>query len=49
MSVLAKANQEVDITKIAPNQLGELSKAIEDEIKQLSNHYQGLVAASRKF
>ena len=31
MSVLAKANQEVDITKIAPQQLVELKKALEAE------------------
>ncbi len=39
MSVLAKANQEVDITKIPPNQLQELGKAIDEEIRQLSLHY----------
>ena len=31
-SVLAKANQEVDITKIPPSQLVELKKAIEAEV-----------------
>lgn len=36
MSVAAKAGQEVDITKIPPQQLVELQKAIDDEIKQLS-------------
>ena len=40
MSVLAKANQDVDITKIPPQQLVELAKAIEEEVKQLSMHYQ---------
>ena len=49
MSVLAKANQEVDITKIAPQQLQELGKAIEEEVKQLSTHYQQLYAAVQKF
>ena len=49
MSILAKANQEVDITKIAPQQLSELGKAIEEEIRQLSTHYQQLVAAVKKF
>ncbi len=49
MSVLAKANQEVDITKIPPAQLQELGKAIEDEIRQLSVHYSQLVGAVRKF
>ena len=39
-SVLAKANQEVDITKIPPSQLVELKKAIESEVQQLTNHYQ---------
>jgi hypothetical protein len=39
MSVLAKANQEVDITKVPPNQLQELGKAIEEEVRQLSVHY----------
>ena len=46
MSVLAKANQEVDITKIAPQQLQELNKAIEEEVKQLTVHYQQLYAAA---
>ena len=49
MSVLAKANQEVDITKIAPKQLQELGKAIEEEVKQLTQHYSSLIAAIRKF
>jgi len=39
MSALAKANQEVDITKISPQQLQELGQAIEEEVKQLSVHY----------
>ena len=33
MSILAKANQEVDITKVPPQQLQELSKAIEEEVR----------------
>jgi hypothetical protein len=33
MSVLTKANQEVDITKVPPQQLQELGKAVEEEIK----------------
>ena len=33
MSILAKANQEVDITKVPPAQLQELGKALEDEVK----------------
>ena len=49
MSVLAKANQDVDITKVPPQQLVELAKAIEEEVKQLTNHYQQLVAATKKF
>ena len=49
MSVLAKANQDVDITKIPPNQLTELAKAIEEEVRQLTVHYQQLVAATKKF
>ena len=49
MSVLAKANQEVDITKIPPQQLVELKKAIEAEVQQLSVHYQQLLEASKKF
>ena len=49
MSVLAKANQEVDITKIPPQQLQELGKAIEEEIRQLSVHYSQLIGAVRKF
>ena len=40
MSVLAKANREVDITKIPPSQLVELKKAIEAEVQQLTQHYQ---------
>ena len=49
MSVLAKANQDVDITKIPPQQLVELAKAIEEEVKQLSMHYQQLITATKKF
>ena len=49
MSVLAKANQEVDITKIPPSQLVELKKAIEAETQQLTVHYQQLFAAVQKF
>ena len=49
MSVLAKANQDVDITKIPPQQLVELAKAIEEEVKQLSMHYQQLMTATKKF
>ena len=49
MSVLAKANQDVDITKIPPQQLTELAKAIEEEVRQLTVHYQQLVAATKKF
>ena len=49
MSVLAKANQDVDITKVPPQQLVELAKAIEEEVRQLTNHYQQLVAATKKF
>lgn len=32
MSVLANANTEVDITKVPPQQLQELGKAIEQEV-----------------
>jgi prefoldin alpha subunit len=49
MSALAKANQEVDITKISPQQLQELGQAIEEEVKQLSVHYQSMITAIRKF
>lgn len=49
MSVLAKAEQQVDITKIPPAQLQELGKAIEEEVRQLSTHFQQLVGAVRKF
>ena len=49
MSVLAKAAQDVDITKIPPQQLMELAKAIEEEVRQLSSHFQQLQAATRKF
>ena len=49
MSALAKANQEVDITKISPQQLQELGQAIEEEVKQLSVHYQSMITAVRKF
>ena len=49
MSILAKANTEVDITKVPPQQLQELAKAIEEEVKQLSLHYSQLVGAVRKF
>ena len=44
-SVLAKANQEVDITKIPPSQLVELKKAIEAEVQQLTVHYQQIFEA----
>ena len=49
MSVLAKADQEVDITKISPQQLQELNKAIEGEVKVLTQSYQQLYAANQKF
>ena len=49
MSVLAKANQEVDITKVPPQQLMELKKAIENEVQQLGVHYQQLMEAQKKF
>ena len=49
MSVLAKANQEVDITKIPPSQLVELRKAIDAEVQQLNLHYQQILAATKKF
>ena len=49
MSVLAKANQEVDITKIPPSQIVELKKAIEAETQQLTMHYQQLLQANNKF
>ena len=49
MSVLTKANQEVDITKIPPQQLVELKKAIENEVQQLGIHYQQLLEAAKKF
>ena len=49
MSVIAKAGQEVDITKIPPQQLQELGKALDEEVKQLATHYQQLIGAVRKF
>lgn len=49
MSALANANKEVDITKVPPQQLQELAKAIEEEVRQLSLHYSQLVGAVRKF
>ena len=49
MSILSKANTEVDITKVPPQQLQELGKAIDEEIRQLSTHYTQLVGAVRKF
>ena len=49
MSSLAKANTNVDITKVAPQQLQELAQAIEEEIKQLTMHYQQLAQATQKF
>ena len=49
MSALSNANQEVDITKIPPQQLQELGKALEEEVRQLSVHYQQLAEAIRKF
>ena len=49
MSIYSKANQEVDITKIPPSQLVELKKAIEAEVQQLTNHFQQLYTANKKF
>lgn len=49
MSVFSKANTEVDITKISPKQLQELGQAIDEETKQLTQHYSSLLAAVRKF
>ena len=45
----AAKTPDIDITKISPQQLVELTKAIEEEIKQLSQSYQGLLSAVRKF
>ena len=36
VSVASKANTEVDITKVNPQQLAELGKAIEGEVNQLT-------------
>ncbi len=36
----AKGPQEVDITKVTPQQLQQLSKAFESEIDTLSGSYQ---------
>ena len=36
VSLAAQANQEVDITKVTPQQLSELGKAIEGEVNQLT-------------
>lgn len=40
MASAAKGPQEVDITKVTPQQLTQLSKAFESEIDTLSNSYQ---------
>lgn len=39
VSAVTKANQDVDITKVTPSQLAELGKAIEGEVKQLTQNY----------
>ena len=49
MSVLPKAGQEVDITKVSPQQLQELGQAIEGEVKQLSMYFQQIHQAINKF
>jgi len=39
MSVASIANTEVDITKVTPQQLAELGKAIEGEVNQLTQNH----------
>ena len=39
VSAASKAGQEVDITKVTPQQLAELGKAIEGEIGQLTQNH----------
>ena len=46
MSTQAAAkSQDVDITKIPPNQLVQLSKAIEGEVESLTGSYSQLMQA----
>ena len=49
VSAVTKANQDVDITKVTPAQLAELGKAIEGEVKQLTQNYHQLNSAIGKF
>ena len=44
-----KAQEGVDITKCAPQQLQDLSKALEQEMAQLGQSYQQLQQGVRKF
>lgn len=46
---LAGKQEGVDITKVSPQQLQELAKAIETELQQLSQSYNQLMLGSRKF
>jgi prefoldin alpha subunit len=51
MSGQAKGGQpvDVDITKVTPQQLAQLSKSIEQEIDVLTQSYSQLVSATNKF
>lgn len=49
VSVATKAGTDADITKLNPQQLAELGKAIESEVNVLNSSYTQLVQAVRKF
>jgi len=49
MASAAKGPQDVDITKVTPQQLIQLSKAFESEIDTLTTSYQQLSTAVKKF
>ena len=49
VSVATKAGTDADITKLNPQQLAELGKAIESEVQVLNQSYTQLVQAVRKF
>ena len=42
-------DQGVDITKCNPKQLQDLQKAIETELKTLTQNYQGIMQATKRF
>ena len=49
VSAASKAGSEVDITKVPPQTLAELGKAIEAEVQGLTQSHQQLLAAIQKF